>query len=84
MEELQGKRIVLFSYGSGLASAMFSLHFTKEDKMISALQQLKDNVSHVKSYLEKRTKCSPETFSQMMKLREETHNSGKKAIKSLF
>ncbi|VDI20080.1 hydroxymethylglutaryl-CoA synthase [Mytilus galloprovincialis] len=74
-EELQGKKIVLFSYGSGLASAMFSLHFTKEDKMISALQQLKDNVSHVKSYLEKRTKCSPETFSQMMKLREETHNS---------
>lgn len=75
IEELQGKRIVLFSYGSGLASAMFSLYFSKDEHVKSSLQKLKDNVSHVKSYLELRRKCSPEIFAKMMKLREDTHNA---------
>lgn len=75
IEELKGKRIILFSYGSGLASAMFSLHFTEDECLKNSLQQLKDNVSHVNSYLECRTKCSPEMFAKMMKLREDTHNA---------
>ena len=77
IEELKGKRIILFSYGSGLASAMFSLHFTEDECLKNSLLQLKDNVSHVNSYLEHRAKCSPEMFAKMMKLREDTHNSGK-------
>ena len=68
---------MLFSYGSGLASAMFSLQFSKDDSMTHSLQKLKDNVSHLKMYLECRKKCSPEVFSKMMKLREDTHNAGK-------
>lgn len=74
-EELQGKRVVLFSYGSGLASAMFSLEFSKDESMKKFIYQLKDNVAHLKTQLESRTKCSPEKFSEMMKLREEVHNA---------
>jgi hydroxymethylglutaryl-CoA synthase len=62
-----GKRIVLFSYGSGLASTMFSFH------VAGSLEPMA-NVLIVRSRLSERTIAPPTEFEQTMKLREHTHN----------
>ncbi|CAD5123315.1 DgyrCDS11673 [Dimorphilus gyrociliatus] len=70
IDKLPGKRLVLFSYGSGLASSMFSV---KIDNSVS--QQLKNlykGIADVPARLEKRIKVSPSVFDKIMKLREET------------
>lgn len=70
--ELVGHRIVLFSYGSGLASAMFSIKITKD--LGPKLNKLLENLSNITKNLQNRVKVSPEEFDKTMKLREETHN----------
>uniref|UniRef100_A0A8W8K2M1 Hydroxymethylglutaryl-CoA synthase n=1 Tax=Magallana gigas TaxID=29159 RepID=A0A8W8K2M1_MAGGI len=70
--ELVGHRIVLFSYGSGLASAMFSIKITKD--LGPKLNKLLENLSNISKNLQNRVKVSPEEFDKTMKLREETHN----------
>lgn len=72
--ELVGHRIVLFSYGSGLASAMFSIKITKD--LGPKLNKLLENLSNITKNLQNRVKVSPEEFDKTMKLREETHNRG--------
>eukprot|EP00123_Amoebidium_parasiticum_P000614 comp11463_c0_seq1/m.5898 comp11463_c0_seq1/g.5898 ORF comp11463_c0_seq1/g.5898 comp11463_c0_seq1/m.5898 type:complete len:447 (-) comp11463_c0_seq1:657-1997(-) len=66
--ELNGKRAMLFSYGSGLASSMFSLTFSQPDHPIYA---------HSKAILDRlatRKWSDPADFAAAMKLREETHH----------
>nr|XP_022319490.1 hydroxymethylglutaryl-CoA synthase 1-like [Crassostrea virginica] len=70
--ELLGHRIVLFSYGSGLASAMFSIKITNDSG--PKFNRLLENLSNIRNNLESRVKVSPEEFDKVMKLREETHN----------
>ena len=70
-----GKRIVLFSYGSGLASSMFSLHFT-EDATDEAMTNLLSGATDLTQRLESRHKVSPGEFADTMKLREDTHHLG--------
>jgi hydroxymethylglutaryl-CoA synthase len=72
-EELLGSKVALFSYGSGLASSMYSLSITKD---INALKKLVLNLNHVKPTLEARQKVSPEEFSQTLDLREKNHHKG--------
>jgi len=68
-ESLVGKRVALFSYGSGSASSFFSI---KVNERAAALhQQLKTDVL---SRLKARTKISPEDFDKTMKLKEKTHH----------
>ncbi|XP_033737044.1 hydroxymethylglutaryl-CoA synthase 1-like isoform X2 [Pecten maximus] len=74
IEQLAGQRIVLFSYGSGLAASMFSLRITEDTSQASGLPTLYSCLSDVKSRLEIRQKSSPEEFDRIMKLREDTHN----------
>ncbi|XP_052258434.1 hydroxymethylglutaryl-CoA synthase 1-like [Dreissena polymorpha] len=76
-EELAGSRCVLFSYGSGLASSMFSMHITSSSTLPNnhfSLQCLKDGLGDVKSRLDRRKEVSPPEFNRLMKLREETHH----------
>jgi len=61
---LVGKRIVLFSYGSGLASTMFSL------VVKSSIQPLVKQLDY-KNRLSARRKTTPDEFSKTLKLREE-------------
>ncbi|KAF4533417.1 hypothetical protein B566_EDAN013281 [Ephemera danica] len=70
-EELLGSKVALFSYGSGLASSMYSLSITQD---INALKKIVDNLAHVKPTLEARHKVSPEQFSQTLDLREKNHH----------
>ncbi|KAI8904119.1 hydroxymethylglutaryl-coenzyme A synthase C terminal-domain-containing protein [Gorgonomyces haynaldii] len=66
--ELLNKRVLLFSYGSGLAASMFSLT-VKGDT--SRLQKQLDLVSR----LDQRTKIEPGAYDTVMNLREKTHNA---------
>lgn len=71
---LAGKRIALFSYGSGLASTMFSLKISDDDGPDSPLSQLVSSLSNLKARLDSRKKVSPAVFAETMKLRQETHH----------
>lgn len=70
VSKLNGKHIGVFSYGSGLASTMYSISVTSDS---TKLQSLLDNLSYVKPLLEQRTKTSPEDFTTLMETR--AHNS---------
>lgn len=65
---LQGKRIILFSYGSGLASSMFSLTVKGSTMHMSA------NL-HVSDRLNARSKVEPAVYDKVMALRADTHNA---------
>lgn len=65
IEDLQGKRVALFSYGSGLVSSFYSI------KVKGPCEILKGDVL---SRLKSRRKVNPEDFAATMKLREDTHH----------
>lgn len=75
LSELSGKRIVLFSYGSGLASSMFTLVISAEAPQQTQLQKIHQCLSDVHNRLNTRVKQTPGQFEQMLKLREETHHN---------
>lgn len=69
-QSLAGNKIALFSYGSGLASSMYSITVTKECGKDSPLEKLVSNLAYVKPLLEKRISVIPERFSEIMEIRE--------------
>ncbi|KAK2164115.1 hypothetical protein LSH36_68g01018 [Paralvinella palmiformis] len=72
--EISGKRVVLFSYGSGLASSMFSLRFCQDASHDSALDKLVSSLADLNDRLDSRLKVAPSDFEKVMKLRQETHH----------
>ncbi len=70
--------MVLFSYGSGLASSMFALRFSQQ--VTEALETLQRSVADITQKLEARLKVPPSEFEKTMKLREETHHLGKSPV----
>ena len=79
-QQLAGQRMVLFSYGSGLASSMYSLRASQDASPGSRLETLVSSMAHLQQRLESRSKAEPKKFEEMMKLREETHHIGKREI----
>nr|CAG8566236.1 2878_t:CDS:2 [Entrophospora candida] len=69
VKDLIGKRVAMFSYGSGLSSSFFSFQIKKSVKDIS--EKL-----NIKNRLDSRLIVQPEKFAKVMNSREETH--GKK------
>jgi hydroxymethylglutaryl-CoA synthase len=67
-EELIGKRILVFSYGSGLASCMFSLTVTAPVSQISTKIDINNRLQH-------RTTCSPQQFTEALQKRERMCNA---------
>ncbi|KAI8069152.1 hydroxymethylglutaryl-CoA synthase [Gongronella butleri] len=67
-DELQGKRVLLYSYGSGLAASMISFRINGS----TADQQ---KVLNMRERLAQRTFAKPEDFANAMKMRETTHNA---------
>lgn len=65
-EELQGKRVGIFSYGSGLASSMFSL------KIKGSTEELAKQVD-LQTRLDNRRVVAPEVYDEMCNLRERAH-----------
>ncbi|KNE69271.1 hydroxymethylglutaryl-CoA synthase [Allomyces macrogynus ATCC 38327] len=66
--ELKGKRILMFSYGSGLASSMFSLRVSGSVEYITKSVDLRNRLAQ-------RTIQSPAVFEKQMELREKVHNA---------
>jgi hydroxymethylglutaryl-CoA synthase len=65
-DNLDGKRIMMFSYGSGLAASMFSL---KVNGDVTAIR----DTANVNERLASRTKISPEEFERSLEVRENTY-----------
>ncbi|KAI8803640.1 hydroxymethylglutaryl-coenzyme A synthase C terminal-domain-containing protein [Cladochytrium replicatum] len=66
-QDLAGKRVLLFSYGSGLASSMFSMRFRNAPESLHASLD-------VASRLASRTRVEATEYERLMALREKTHN----------
>ncbi|GAA5970825.1 hypothetical protein JCM11641_004468 [Rhodosporidiobolus odoratus] len=66
-ETLKGKRIAMYSYGSGLAASFFSIRVKGDTAEIQQKLQLKQRV-------EKNQVRSCEEFLEALKLREDKHN----------
>ncbi len=75
-QQLCGQRLVLFSYGSGLASSMFSFRVSQDASPGSQLEAVVSSCADLKARLDSRRKIDPAQFEQSMKLREETHHLG--------
>jgi len=73
-DQLAGQRLVLFSYGSGLASSMYSLRISSNAAPGSPLSNLLDSIADLEARLSLRQKVAPAEFAQTMKLREDTHH----------
>lgn len=69
-EELAGRNVALFSYGSGLASSFYSVSISDN---VSHVRTVTDKLAHLKPMLEQRQKVSPEEFTELMATRE--HNN---------
>lgn len=75
IQELAGNKIVLFSYGSGLASSMFSITVSRDCNEDSQLAKLVGRLQYVKGMLVQREKISPEKFTSMLEIREKNNHS---------
>lgn len=64
--QLQGKRLAIFSYGSGLASSMFSL------RVRGPVDEMCDKVD-LHARLDARRTVAPEVYDEMCNLREKAH-----------
>lgn len=71
-EKLAGKRLLMFSYGSGLAASMFSLK-------VGSTQAVKDRLNliartaDIDARLDARTQVAPAIFNEWMGVRERLH-----------
>ncbi|PQE24561.1 Hydroxymethylglutaryl- synthase protein [Rutstroemia sp. NJR-2017a WRK4] len=63
---LQGKRIAIFSYGSGLASSLFSVKVAGSTEHMSKALNLKERLAA-------RRTVAPEVYDQMCELRKKAH-----------
>jgi len=69
-KEMAGKRILAFSYGSGMASSMFSLKVSTDASPGSALETIHLNAKECLSKLSQRVKLTPEEFTRRLHERE--------------
>jgi len=71
-DRLAGKRILMFSYGSGLAASMFSIRARENAKdRLREIQHILD----IQGRLNARVECPPSEFADAMVLRETLHNT---------
>jgi hydroxymethylglutaryl-CoA synthase len=64
--DLKGKRVCMFSYGSGCASSMFLLRINSNYETVF-------RPANFKQRLESRVKISPEVFDRWMQSREDNY-----------
>ncbi|CAF3311443.1 unnamed protein product [Rotaria socialis] len=70
-EQLYGQRILLFSYGSGLASSMYSLVCRKVQESRFTLTQLQKSIRRARHILDhERTELAPDLIDKLLTERE--------------
>ncbi|KAK4542157.1 hypothetical protein LTR36_007004 [Oleoguttula mirabilis] len=65
-DDIQGKRLGIFSYGSGLASSMFSI------KVNGSTEEMRSKIDLHKRLEDRRT-VAPEVYDEMCNMRERAH-----------
>ena len=84
--ELHRSRIILFSYGSGVASSMFSLIVNNEpltaieSKNKFTLTKIIKNLTEKKINLDKRVEIDPIQYDNYLHVREKTNKKGKNRV----
>ncbi|KAG9509453.1 Hydroxymethylglutaryl-CoA synthase, cytoplasmic, partial [Fragariocoptes setiger] len=71
IEQLAGKKLMFFSYGSGSASSMFSATLSTD---VSELKKLVSGIEDVRTRLAERIEVLPADFSLHLSHREVTHH----------
>ena len=61
--QLENKRVMMFSYGSGAASTMFFLKIKKNVNFMRALMNIKEN-------MQRRIKISPSEYTEILAKKE--------------
>lgn len=74
-EQLAGRSVALFSYGSGMASSFFSLRVSSDCSAESALDRFTRCLADTVPRLEGRTKVAPAEFVATLSLREKAIDS---------
>jgi len=69
-EKLTGKQVVMFSYGSGLASCMFSMSMCPTPDLDKKFQQILDSLKDVKDRLSRRKEIEASEFVKIIEQRE--------------
>lgn len=69
VEELVDKKVLLFSYGSGSASSMFSAQISPD---IQAVRKLVSDIQNVREKLKERVKATPDEFTAHLEHRKKT------------
>jgi hydroxymethylglutaryl-CoA synthase len=75
IDQLANKRLLLFSYGSGLAASMFSAKISGDTSPQSPLSKLLKGIIDIPQRLAKRIKVSAKEFENTLNLREKIHNA---------
>lgn len=75
-DKLFGKRIGLFSYGSGTASSMFSILVRSDHESRILLRRIGQDAKFTLSKLCERTEVSPREFNKVLSDRERNHHIG--------
>ncbi|KAN0018233.1 hypothetical protein ACTFIU_010847 [Dictyostelium citrinum] len=73
VNDLNNKKVLIFSYGSGLAASLFSLRINNNNN--NSLFKTNDigKISNIKERLLNRVKVSPEEFTRILDIREKSH-----------
>lgn len=74
-EQLIGKKFALFSYGSGLASTMYSINICKDMSAGSKLERLITSLHDTVSMLDKRKCVEPKVFTDLMDVRTKNYHT---------
>ncbi|OWR50639.1 hydroxymethylglutaryl-CoA synthase 1 [Danaus plexippus] len=74
-EQLIGKKFALFSYGSGLASTMYSVNICNDMSAGSKLEKLINSLHNNVAMLDKRINVEPQAFSDSMQIRTENYHT---------
>ncbi len=77
-EQLYGRRILLFSYGSGLASSMYSIICRKVHDTRFTLGQIRKSIQRARDILDhERIEITPNLMDQLLLEREINDHKGR-------
>ena len=80
---MYGRRILLFSYGSGLASSMYSVVCRKVHECRFTLAQLQRSIQRARQRLDhERMEITPDLMDKLLSEREENQHKGKHSFRN--
>ncbi|KAI6213475.1 hypothetical protein M3Y94_00155000 [Aphelenchoides besseyi] len=77
LENVHDKRLLLFSYGSGVASSMFSMHFDVQGGRGDQLLKMRKIAVEARDRLDERIVVTPEEYTEAIQRREVQLHDGK-------